>query len=905
MNAPSPSTCKAGVFDSEAFAAALEKAVAAERAGQSHGAAGRLLRETAPVIRREAVSETDRGDQAVKRIARGVDEIIKALFKLAPAAVGDAAIVAVGGYGRRELAPYSDIDLLFLHHPLVEAELQPLMDFMLYPLWDSGFKVGHSVHTPKSAVQFAKDDMIGRTAFLDARYLCGSRKLFDEFHGGYEKLRRRTQSQFVAAKLAEQDERQTRAGETRYLVEPDIKEGKGGLRDLQTLRWLYKYVYGGGIGENKAIDKILDATERRALAKAERFLWSVRIHLHDLRGRADEKLTFDIQPEIAARLDYADRSNMTAAERLMKHYFVNTVEVGRLTRILCARLEEERAKRLPHFPALLPKALQSDEAPGKPNIRIRHGRLDFDSAARARRQPRDLFRLFRAYSKKPKIDFHPDALAIVAEQVPNVTSDVRRDPVVAKIFAGVLTDSADPVRVLRIMTETGLLGKYIPAYGSIVGRIDYGLYRRFTIDEHVLRSVGVLTRIRAGELADDHPIAAGILANAKDPLLFYLAVLLHEALWSLKDKSPEKCESLVERVTKRLGLGPEEAALAGWAAAHHALMFRTAERRNLTEIDSISAFARKVSSRDRLDLMLVLSVCNLRVVGLHSWDEITRRQLTELYQATAAWFDDGEAALEKRFAERAKLARKVTKTRLSDWSNEEKDNFLGRLNDAMLRSVDPDIIVRFAHLTRAAEQDKADSAVTVTPRDGDLEAIVYADDRPGLLADLAGAVAATGLSVRSVQALTTEDGKALDVFAVQSVDDGDIDGADQGRRLHAGLLAAARAAPEKPPVLRRRLGDRRSIFSVAPQVRIELAASEDATVIEAEGLDRPGLLYELASALADLNVSIASAHIATYGERAVDAFYLRYPGGRKIDDPKTLAQIEKRLMDVLSAGSGA
>lgn len=894
--------------DAIAFRRDLKAAIAAEKAGQSHGAVGKLLRERLPKIRKDAFANAMRGDRLARHLAKAVDEMVTMLFAMAPVTSGpggNVAVCAVGGYGRRMLAPFSDIDLLFLYSSDDEVAIRPLIDFLLYPLWDSGMKIGHGVHTPKSAAGFAKEDMVARTAYLDARFLCGSKPLFEEFQSHFDKLRKRTASEFVAAKLKEQEERQISAGETRYLVEPDIKEGKGGLRDLQMLRWLYKYVFDGEIGASAVVDKIMDPLERRALVKAERFLWSVRAHLHDLRGRADEKLTFDVQPEIAERLGYADRSDMTAAERLMKHYFLNTVEIGRLTRILCSRLEEERTKRLPHLPKLLPKYMQKDEAPGKPNLRIRNGRLDFESAAKARRQPRDMFRLFRAFSKKPQIDFHPDALAIVSEQTPSVTSAVRKDPIIASLFAGILANTVDPVRVLRVMTETGLLSKYIPAYGSIVGRIDYGLYRRFTLDEHVLRCVGMLARIRNGELKDDHPVASKIMADAKQPLVFFIAMLLHESVWTVKKKSVPDCEKLITRVSKRLGLDEEDARLAGWAASRHLLLVRTAERRNLTEAHAISTFAREVENCQRLDLILVLSVCHLRIVSDHSWDEVTRRQITELYEATVAWFDDGEDALDERLSARAALARSTTKSRLGDWPDEDKESFVSRLTEHMLRCVDPDILVRFAYLARAAENDRADAAVTVTPRDGDLEAIVYADDRTGLLADLAGAVAATGMSVRSVQALTTQDGKALDIFAVQSSDGSPLDDQEQARRLHSVLLSAARETPVKAPQPSRLFGDRRNIFSVDPAVRIELEASEDASVVEAEGLDRPGLLYELSKALSDLDVTIASAHVATYGERAVDAFYLCDRQRQKITDLKTLRRIEKRLLEVLSAGSQA
>ncbi len=808
-------------LSAESLKEQIAAAMAAERAGQAYGATGKVLKLAFVELRRRTMSRAERGDRIVVRLAKGVDEILRNLFACAmEGGIEDFAICAVGGYGRSELAPYSDIDLLFLHRPQVEKGLSENLNSLLYPLWDSGVKLGYAAHTPASAVEFARNDIVARTAYLDARYLCGAKELYDEFHVGYDKLRRKTVQEFVAAKLEEQNERQAKFFETRFLVEPDVKEGKGGLRDLQTIRWIYRYAYGDILNDNATAERIVGVAERRALLKAKRFLWSVRAHLHDLRGRADEKLTFDIQPDIAARLGYADRKNMTAAERLMKHYFVNAVEVGRLTRILCARLEEEKTKRLPRLPRLLPRELQQDEAPGKPNLRIHNGRLDFDSAAKARSSPRDLFRLFRAFGKRPEIDFHPDALAIVTEQTASVTRSVRRDSVVAQLFAGILMGSKSPERVLRIMTETGLLGKYIPAFGSIVGRIDYGLYRRFTIDEHVLRCIGLLAKIHRGELREDHPIATEIIRKAENPLLYYYGVLLHEARWSLKDESPEACERLVIRVTKRLGLSDKEAALAGWAAARHLLLVRTAERRNLTEQHAISAFAQSVGSRARLDMMLVLSVCHLRVVGLQSWDEMTRLRLSELYDAAALWFDHGEEALSKKLNDRAERVRKEAEERLSGWRVEEKAAFLDRLDDSMMRSLDPDIIVRFATLARAAEKDAANSAVVVTPRDGDLEAIVYTDDRPGLLADLAGAVASTGMSVRTMQALTTNDGKAIDIFIIQSPDGVPVEDFEQGGRLHRALFAAAAAAPETPPQLKRRFGDRRQIFSVKPEYSI-------------------------------------------------------------------------------------
>lgn len=885
----------------EALALAAER----QRAGQSHGELAGVLRAFLERWRRAAAAEYARGDVAARRLAESVSEAVVSLFRegarLYPEAAGKLTVAAIGGFGRSELAPYSDIDLLFLHAD-DEAAIRPLLDYLLYPLWDAGLKVGHGVHTPASAAALAQQDIIARTAYLDARHLCGPGAAYTDFQKRYEKLRKRTRKQFEAAKRAELEGRREKAGQSRYLAEPDLKEGKGGLRDLHTIRWLYKYEFDRAIDDAKAPKRLLGADELKTLKKCERFLWSVRMQLHDMRGRADEKLAFDVQPALAERLGYAARGGMPAAERLMKHYFVNTMEVTRIARIFFAKLEEERERLSPRAFRLLPKGLAVDEAGDRANLKLAFGMLHFDNAAKARRNPLDLFRLFRAYAKRPDIDIHPDALAIVAASLGAVTLEKRNDPTIANVFLATLTEAKEPARTLRLMAETGLLGRYIPSFGKIIGRVEYGLYRRYSVDESVFRTIGVLAEIERGRAADRHPIASAIMAAAKDRPVFYVAALLHETMWSMRDGSIDACEKLIVRIARRLGLGADDAALVGWAAARHMMMMRTAERRNLSEPLAVARFAEAVGEQRRLDMLLVLSVCHLRTVGATSWDEWTRRQITELYHAASAWIDGGEAGVMARFAERAAAARSAARDRLADWNEEEREAFLARLSDEIFRAFDADMIVRIADLSRAAAREGARAAVSIRPHRDELEAIIYADDRTGLLADLAGAVSAAGASVRSVQATTTTDGKAVDVFTLQSLEGDGVDDPSLARRLHARLLEAARAAPQRPPAPARRIGDRRSIFEVPLAVRLDLEASEDCVVVETEGRDRPGLLYDLTAALADLGVTIRSAHVATYGERAVDAFYLQDAPGYKITNRRRLQSIERRLYNVLSSG---
>lgn len=890
------------ILKSGAVAARLTAALEKERSGQSFGDVGLALKKALAEARRAALEQYARGDAIVSKLSQVMDEALRTIAAHGIAALppkSKIAIVATGGYGRGQLAPLSDIDLLVLHAGVSDEALKTFVNGILYPLWDAGLTVGQGVHTTSSAVRLASGEMTAMTAFLDSRLIAGDEKLFKDFASKLDLLRWRTKSKFVKAKRTEQELRHDNSVQSRYLSEPDLKEGKGGLRDIHVIGWIYRALYGRSLSEAPKRGAIFRPEEVESLKKAERFLLSLRAHLHDLRGVADERLTFDIQPALAERLGYADRADMTAAERMMKHYFVTAVEIGRLTRIFWARLEEENAKLLDRAPTPLPKALSTDEAGAKINLRIKNGRLDFASASAASKTPLDLFRYFRAFAKKPEIDFHPDALALISKNSTNITSDVRRDKDIAKVFVASIETAKDPVKLLRVMSETGLLGKYVPSFGRITGRIEYGLYRRFSLDEHIFQSIGILSKIRSGALAAEHPIATGILENCSSATPYYIAVLLHQAGWSLKEQTVEGAQSLIGRVARRLGASDEEAANIAWSAARPLLMVSVAHRRNLGEACAIAEFAAATGTQARLDLLLVLTVCHLRAVSDSAWDEWTRKQIAALYFGAQAWIKGGDQALQKWMSARAEKTRKEAETLLSDWTKAERTAFMKRLSDATLALVDPETFTRFAELARSTDA----CGVAASIYDDDVEAIIYADDRTGLFADLAGVIASAGGNVRSVHALTLDDGKIIDVFTVQPPE-GQSGEALAGfvRSLHKALLAAAKQKPVAPPVLGRRIGDRRGIFSVPPLVRLRPDASDEALVVEAEGRDRPGLLYRLTSELSDLGVDIRSAHIATYGERAVDVFYLQTKNGEKVTDSRMLQNIEKRLLAVLGDG---
>jgi len=878
------------------FDAAFDK----ERAGQAYGEVGRVVKAARLRYLKKLFTKYRRGDIIARALSGFTDiALVGIAYEAIPKHLSEQiAILAVGGYGRELLAPFSDVDLLILHNDLNQDVLKPVVEKLLYPFWDAGVAIGQSVHTPKSAVVFASEDLHSQTSFIDARYLFGASNLSNEFQVRYEKLRSRSKKKFTAEKLDEQETRHELSAQSRFLIEPDLKEGKGALRDIHSIEWIHKAILGEGLGKEDS--ELLDADDVVTLRKAERFLWTLRVFLHDLRGRADERLSFDLQPALAERLNYADRPYITATERMMKHYFLTVSDIGRVTRLFVARLEERNAKLSQRTPRLLPKALSTDEMGGNINLKLMTGRLDFKNQERARKTPSDLFRIFRAFAKKPTYDFHPNALSLVAECTPLITKKVRRDPDISNLFIASLTQAKEPVKLLRVMSETGLLGKFLPTIGKIKGRIEYGLYRRFTIDEHIFQSIGILAELKSGALKNTHPIASAIVSKAKNPSLFYLAVLLHEARWATRDKNVDASTRLVERIAKRLGLSDEDATLISWCAARRHYMVEIAERRNMGAPQVILNFAEASQSRERLELMLVLSVCHIRAISEQAWDDWTRRQMTSLYEGALACLENGEVGLSDWFEKRRIEVDAKISPLIADWPAAERVSFMSTISSEMVSTLTADTIARIGLLSQNIDVSNERAGISASIIDGSIEAIVIAPDRRGLLADMAGAIASSGASVRAVHAIEFSDGRIVDIFSIRAIDV-DVD-AELVRRLHRALLTAAKSTDSTSPTLSKRIGDRRHIFNVAAKINVDSQVSADCLVVEAEGRDRPGLLHMLASELAEIGVIIRSAHVATYGARAVDTFYLQDAPAYKIVDERRIQSIRQRLLSVLLEG---
>ena len=865
------------------------------------------------MIAKERLEDGESGWQTARLLAKVADQVIAALFDFTTVHVFRArnptegermAVLAVGGYGRGELGPSSDIDLLFLRAYKPTPWAESVTEYMLYMLWDMGLKVGHSSRSIEECLKLAREDHTIETAILEGRRIAGDDELTQDL---FARFRREVvegrHAAFIAAKLAERDQRHARAGASRYMVEPNIKEGKGGLRDLHTLFWMARHRYGFDAPADYVRAGVFTLDEAVRFKRANEFLWTVRCHLHFLTGRAEERVSFDVQPELARRLGFGGRGGQQGVERFMKRYFLAARDVGMLTRVVSAKLEEDELKAPPKgWGRFLPPKKPLPAMEVGHGFASRAGRLETLSPETLS-EPLNLLRLFSIADEK-QLDVHPDALREAAQRVRTITPAMRRQPEAAQLFLSLAASEHDPARALRLMNEVGVLGRFLPEFGRIVAQMQFNMYHHFTVDEHTLRGIEVIADIEHGRAKVEHPLASDIFPKIINRRALYLAMLLHDTGKGIGDQQVEGAKSALTACA-RLGLPAEEAELVAWLVGHHLVMSDVAQKRDLGDSRTVAQFAQTVGTLERLRLLLVLTIADIRAVGPGVWNGWKAQLLRDLYRLTEAALHGGrtdEAAVAERLyaqaaESRASLAQGLSleaQTRLAVW-------FSG-LEDAYWLSFDEEALAWHAAGADAALQDKSRVHVAVRPRPkfGVTELLAIAPDRPGLFASLAAACAQAGADIADARIYTVANGLAFDVFSLQGIDGGAF-GADDPNTLH-GLINRVRKAATTDATAPKRAPSRRlAAFAIAPWVRLDNDAARHATVLEVSGRDRPGLLAELARVLADGGLQIGSAHIGAYGERVADVFYVTDAEGEKLTDPEVSAALKHKLEEVLGA----
>ncbi len=832
-------------------------------------------------------------------------------------------IVAVGGYGRGLLAPGSDIDILFLLPWKQTPWGESVVEYMLYILWDLGLKVGHATRTVDECIKQALADMTIRTTLIDARHLWGDEALFDDLMIRFEKevVEATDTALFIDAKLAERNTRHSRAGASRFLVEPNIKDGKGAMRDLHTLYWIGKYVYQVDEPRQLIGKGLFNEEEFELFEKRDQFFWNVRCHLHFLAGRAEDRLSFDRQPEMARRMGYKDSAGLSAVERFMTDYFRAAMDVGNLTRIFCAALEWQERRQAPlpgsgmslgesvtgmassffGFRRRKKAAASGARSTGNKDFVIAHGRMSMAAPDVFEKDPVNILRLF-LLALDLQVLLHPSTLTELARSLHLIDEDLRKNPEASRIFFAILMHEKDPERVLRRLHETGVLGTYIPAFGKVEAMMQFNMYHHYTVDEHTIRAVTLLSQIDRGELSEDHPLANDIIHKVVSREVLYIAVLLHDIAKGRDGDHSELGAEVAREVCPQLGFDASETELVAWLVLNHLVFSDYAQTRDISDPQTIQTFCDLIQTPERLRLLLILTVADIRAVGPGVWNGWKGELLRQLYYEAERILSGGHSAnSEARVAHRQQDLAET----LGEMPQADRQRFFGRLEDHYWLGLDQETQVRHAHLlTHADAQGEARERVTLHAEPDSFRDVsrmsIYTKDVPGLFGSLSGAITACGGSISDARAYTTTDGMALDVFWVQDTNEEGPFGSDRLGRLKELICDTLDGKASLRAMMPKSLLHRRtSAFSVEPEVLIDNGASEFSTVIEASGLDRPGLLYDISDALMRLGLSVASAHIATFGEKAVGVYYVQDANGLKVTHEVILREVRAGLKAAL------
>ena len=838
-----------------------------------------------------------------------LDAIVGELFAFASArayplgrpTTGDKlAVVATGGFGRGELAPYSDLDLMFLFPYKLTPRSEQLVEYGLYRLWDLGLKVGPATRSVDEAIRLAKDDITVRTSLLETRFVVGELDLYTRFRDRFvADVVTGSGPDFVRAKLAERDRRHASLGDTRYLLEPNIKEGKGGLRDLQTLFWIAKYLYRVGDASSLVDLGVFTRADARRFAKAENFLWAVRIFLHYLAERPEERLTFDSQIGLAPRLGYTDHAGTKGVQRFMKHYYLVAKDVGDLTRNLCAVLEA----------CHVAEPMQAEQATAvrpEPPFRLEGGRLAVETNDAFSDDPVRLIRLYHE-ADRLGVAIHPRTIRLVIQNLDRVDGELRANPDANQFFVDLLTSSRSPDTALKRMNESGVLGRFIPPFGRVVAQMQYDMFHVYTVDEHTIRAIGHLSQIEKGLLKDELPVSTAAAREVRSRRALYLALLLHDVAKGRGGEHSSLGAEIGERMARRLGLDDWEADTVSWLVRHHLVMTATAFKRDIDDPKTIADFVALVQSPERLRLLLLLTVADVRAVGPGIWNNWKATLLRELFHRSLEAMA-GESHEAGR-AGRVDTAKQALAARLADWPSPDIVTHLDRGTPAYWLGFDVGALERHARFIRSAGDGTQLARVETRPEPerGVTEVVVYAPDRAGLFAEIAGAISLSDASIVDAKITTLANGMALNSFSVQGAQGGAFESADRlaklARRIEATLGGGLAIAREVAAVRRRWLAAPSRAFRITPVVLIDNGASAESTVIEVQGRDRPGFLHDVTAALTALGLHISSAHISTYGGHVVDVFYVRDVFGLKIESPDRLERVRERLLAAVDAAT--
>ena len=840
------------------------------------------------------------GQQSVQAYAAFMDGFLATLYRLA---VDDArregftpspvVLVALGGYGRGELHPLSDLDLLLIYDGEMGTYVQRVTQGILYALWDLGLQVGHAVRSLPDCLAMARTDFPSRTSMQQARFLVGDRRLFNRFRKVLaENVYQKDFNQFLETTLTERDQRYRKFGGSPYMGEPNVKESAGGLRDIHTAMWLASTKFGTRTLRELADKRLITEREQKAADEAQTFLWRVRNELHFLSGHKNDVLSRDIQPQIAKNFGYAADELSLPVEKFMRDYYLHARVIHRVSRRLIARCRETLSRRA----GVQRRARQEARGDGLIVLGEQLHLTQPDGRA-FREEPLRLLKVFW-HRHQLGFDLGIDVERAVEDSLDLIDDQFRASPEARDLFLGICRNWGRVAQTFREMHELGVLGRYLPEWGALTCLVQYDVYHRFTADQHSLLAVQNLEALAPGQSADSEGNAQ-VVSEVERPGLLMMGMLLHDIGKGKGHGHVAKGIPLIEALTARLDMSADDADKVVFLVAHHLTMSHIPQRRDIDHPKTIESLAEVCKTPERLRMLYLLTCADMRAVGPGVMTGWQAQILWDLYARTLGRLTGGQRERPKREA----VAQRVSEAMRGDVARTALAAHLALLSERYLATTAPQrIAAHLRLLDRLAEQGVLATELFHHPDLGSSELVVATADVPGLFSLIAGTLAAQGINILSAQIHTRADGIVIDTFQVNDPFGEAVTEEARWRRTLEALRRVLRGEVSVEELLaRRRSGHSGGEAAVAgpPKISLDNQLSDSSTVLEVKCPDRVGLLYVITRTLSAQGLDIRSARIATEIDQAYDTFYVTDRQGRRLEDEAAMARVRESLEDAL------
>ena len=823
--------------------------------------------------------------------ARLIDVVLREIWpRKLPSHVADWSLVAVGGYGRGELHPYSDVDLLILvPAPLDEAGRGALERFVTF-LWDIGLEVGHSVRTIAECREEATASVEVMTTLVEARLLAGDSQLFAALRAALAPGEIWPVKEFFEAKVREQTERHEKANDTAYNLEPNVKTGPGGLRDIQTIAWVAKRHFGAETLDELSSQGFLTPAELRRLKSAQSFLWRVRFGLHVATGRREDRLLFDHQMKLAKSFGYEDASFTLAVEQLMQRYYRTVMDVSLLNELLLQLFRE----------AILDES--AEPVPLNARFQVRNDYLEAINDDVFARQPSALLEVFALLQQNPDIrGVRAHTIRAIGRNLWLIDEEFRQNPRNHRLFLEILRASAGVTNELRRMNTYGVLGRYIPSFGRIVGRMQYDLFHAYTVDAHTLFVVSNLRRLAIPRFDHELPHLSRIMQSLPRPEIAYLAALFHDIAKGRGGDHSDLGAVDAEAFCLEQGLTRYDARLVAWLVRNHLQLSLTAQKQDIADPEVIAAFARHVGDETHLDYLYVLTAADVRATNPRLWNSWKSSLFNDFYERVKRALrrgletpiDQEELERDTQDAARELLAAdRIEPAVLAKW--------WATLSSAYFLRHTPEEVAWHARAfaRRAADEDGPVVSVQAESERGTTAVTTFAPHRQHGFARSTAVLDQLGLNIVDARITPTHDGNSIDLYHVLEEDGSPIVDADRLEEIERALLRSLQSPRDPDLAVSRRAPRQVRLFNTTTQIHLSVDERNNRSVLEIVAGDRPGLLCDIGKVMMEQKIDLLAAKIMTVGERAEDVFYVADATQRPLDEP-TAARLVARLREVL------